>query len=274
MSNVILTENPASQSVMALEEEVRFLRQRVFDLETHCELIEQTTTAKQRKKTEEMVRKSEMLSMIGQLAAGVAHEIRNPLTSIKGFLQLMQANATKNEDYFTIMLTELARIEFIISEFLVLAKPQLVMKERRNLIHLLQNIIVLVETHAILNNVQIFLHFEPELPLILCEESQLKQAFVNIMKNAIEAMPDGGELLITVNCEGNDRVVVQFIDDGVGVPEEIMPKLGEPFYTTKEKGTGLGLMVSYKIIENHRGHIQVRSTPQKGTTVEIQLPTE
>lgn len=270
----MLTENGTSQSELALEEEVRFLRQRVYELEAYCALIEQSQTVKQRKKTEEMVRKSEMLSMIGQLAAGVAHEIRNPLTSIKGFLQLMQTNATKHEEYFNIMLTELSRIEFIISEFLVLAKPQLVKKERRNLIHLLQNIIVLVETHAILNNVQVFLHFEPELPLIMCEESQLKQAFVNIMKNAIEAMPDGGELLITATRDGADRVLVQFIDDGVGVPEEIMPKLGEPFYTTKEKGTGLGLMVSYKIIENHRGSIQVRSTPQKGTTVEIQLPTE
>lgn len=274
MSKRFLAENENCLGGQALEEEVQFLRQRVSDLEAYCALIEQSQSLMQRKKTEEIVRKSEMLSMIGQMAAGVAHEIRNPLTSIKGFLQFIQSNESRSTEYFSIMLAELGRIEFIISEFLVLAQPQLVKKERKNLIHLLQNIIVLVETHAILNNVQVFLHFDPELPLIMCEESQLKQAFINIMKNAIEAMPDGGELLITAMSDGGERVTVQFIDDGVGVPEEIMPRLGEPFYTTKEKGTGLGLMVSYKIVENHRGHINVRSKPHKGTTVEIQLPTE
>lgn len=228
----------------------------------------------QRKQADEIVRKSEMLTMIGQLAAGVAHEIRNPLTSIKGFLQLiqMEGGIKGKTKYYEIMLAELERIEFIISEFLVLAKPQLVKRSHKNIVNLLQNIIILVETHAIINNVQIFLQVEKNLPTIMCEENQLKQAFINVMKNAIEAMPDGGELLITVMREGNNQLLIQFIDQGVGVPEEIMPKLGEPFYTTKEKGTGLGLMVCYKIIEDHQGNITVKSKANAGTTVEIRLP--
>ncbi len=226
----------------------------------------------ERKQVKEIVKKSEMLTLVGQLAAGVAHEIRNPLTAIKGFLQLLQSEKSGKAEYYQIMLDELNRIEFIISEFLVLAKPQLERRESSSIIYLLQNIIILVETHAIINNVQIFLQFEPDIPQIICEENQMKQVFINIMKNAIEAMPDGGNLVIEVRRQGGEHILIRFVDQGCGIPEEILPKLGQPFYTTKEKGTGLGMMVSYKIIENHHGTISVKSEQNVGTTVEIILP--
>jgi len=224
----------------------------------------------ERKQAEEMVRKSELLSVVGQMAAGVAHEIRNPLTSLKGFVQLLQTHGGKQE-YFSIMLSELNRIEFIISEFLVLAKPQAVVHRLCEIKPLLDHIIALAKTHAIMKNVQIITQYEPNLPCINAEENQIKQVFLNLLKNAIEAMPNGGEVRVTVRRE-EQTIVISFRDEGCGIPEDRLAKLGEPFYTTKETGTGLGLMVSFKIISHHGGTISVDSKVGVGTTFEVRLP--
>ncbi|MGB8954152.1 MAG: ATP-binding protein [Tumebacillaceae bacterium] len=224
------------------------------------------------KKTEEILRKSDKLGVVGQLAAGVAHEIRNPLTAIKGFVQLIEASTDAKREYFEIMLSELDRIEFIINEFLVLAKPQAVSFQHKDLRVLLQNIIAIVDTQAIMSRVQIVMNAEPDLPLIECEENQLKQVFINVLKNSIEAMHGGGTIRIEVNRHNDDHVQVRIVDEGSGIPPERIQKLGEPFYTTKEKGTGLGLMVSYKIINEHQGKINISSELDKGTTVDVILP--
>ncbi|MGZ4135098.1 MAG: ATP-binding protein, partial [Tumebacillaceae bacterium] len=226
------------------------------------------------KKTEAILRKSDKLAVVGRLAAGVAHEIRNPLTAIKGFVQFIKSSENPKPEYFDIMLSELDRIEFIVNEFLVLAKPQAVNYQLKDLNVLLQNIIALIDTQAIMNNVQILMMIssEKELPLIECEENQLKQVFINILKNALEAMPDGGNVYVSVKRTADDKVHVQFVDEGCGIPPERVAKLGEPFYTTKEKGTGLGLMVSYKIINEHQGQINVTSELNIGTTVDVVLP--
>lgn len=108
--------------------------------------------------------------------------------------------------------------------------------------------------------------------MIHCEKNQLKQVFLNIIKNAIEAMPDGGQLTIKVMKNTGNTISVQFIDQGVGISEDRIPSLGEPFYTTKEKGTGLGLMICYKIIENHNGRLTIESKVGQGTKMEIELP--
>ncbi|PWK15603.1 two-component system, sporulation sensor kinase E [Tumebacillus permanentifrigoris] len=227
------------------------------------------------RRTEELLRKSDKLSVVGQLAAGVAHEIRNPLTSIKGFVQLIRDTQGAKPEYFTIMLSELDRIESIINEFLVLAKPQAVNFQEKSIVTLLQNITALVETQAILNNIQIVLLASPDIPLIECEENQLKQVFINILKNSIEAMPEGGIIHLYVeHIALQDEVRVRVVDEGLGIPAERIPKLGEPFYTTKEKGTGLGLMISYKIINEHRGKMIVQSQLNVGTTVDVYLPTQ
>ncbi|WP_018130547.1 PAS domain S-box protein [Effusibacillus pohliae] len=226
----------------------------------------------ERKQTEELLRESDKLAAVGQLAAGVAHEIRNPLTALKGFLQLLKTKTDANQDYFDIMLSELERINLIVNEFLVLAKPQVIHFEPKDVRLLLQNVIALLDTQAILNNVQIFTQFADDLPLVNCAENQLKQVFINILKNGIEAMPGGGHIEIQVKRRGRDQILIRFADQGCGIPEDRLSKLGEPFYTTKEKGTGLGLMVSHKIIEAHRGKISINSLVGKGTRVDVILP--
>jgi PAS domain S-box-containing protein len=226
----------------------------------------------ERKKAEEALRKAETLSVAGQLAAGVAHEIRNPLTALKGFVQLYRTSAGEHQEYFDIMLSEVDRIESIISEFLILAKPQSVTYKKTDLVQLLHNTTALFETQAILNNVQIYTRYDDNIPLIQCVENQLKQVFINLLKNATEAMPQGGVVNIHVCMSDASHVKVSFSDKGCGIPEDLIPKLGQPFYTTKEKGTGLGLMVSYKIIEDHQGSINVYSKVNKGTRFEVTLP--
>ncbi|KRF21559.1 PAS domain-containing sensor histidine kinase [Paenibacillus sp. Soil787] len=225
----------------------------------------------ERKRTDELLIKSEKLSVVGQLAAGVAHEIRNPLTSLRGFVQLLQTKTDNYNEYFQIMLTELDRINYIVSEFLVIAKPQAVSFEMKDLRKILHDVISLLDTQAILSDVQIHTTFDPDIPLINCEENQLKQVVINILKNAIEAMTEGGIIEIIMKIDDN-KIVIRFIDQGCGIPEERIGMLGEPFYTTKEKGTGLGLMVSQKIIEAHHGSLNIMSQIGIGTTVDLILP--
>ncbi|NOU95965.1 PAS domain S-box protein [Paenibacillus sp. LMG 31456] len=226
-----------------------------------------------RKQTEEVLRRSEKLSLIGQLAAGVAHEIRNPLTTLKGFVQLQkQLKGPLKESYLDIMLTELDRINFIVGEFLVLAKPQATHFQLADIRDILKDMGMLLELQAILNNVEIDLQFAEEVPLIHCEVNQLKQVFINVLKNAIEAMPDSGKIIIELFSPNSDHVVIRVTDQGCGIPEEYLKRVGEPFFTIKENGNGLGIMVTQRIINNHKGSITIQSTPGEGTCVEIILP--
>ncbi|MBD2846936.1 PAS domain S-box protein [Paenibacillus sp. IB182496] len=225
-----------------------------------------------RKQTEEMIRRSEKLSVIGQLAAGVAHEIRNPLTTLRGFVQLHQTKGTLSKAYLDIMLDELDRINFIISEFLVLAKPQVTAVSDVDVRETLRALVVLLDSEAGLSGVNIETDYNTDQPYVRGEANQLKQVFLNVMKNAIEAMPGGGRLTIALGAEGADRIAVRFADTGVGMSEETLRRIGEPFFTTKEEGTGLGLMVSQQIVANHKGDLRIDSAPGAGTTVEILLP--
>lgn len=224
------------------------------------------------KQAEELLIRSEKLSIAGQLAAGIAHEIRNPITAIKGFVQLMKSGIVEKKMYLDIMVSEIERIEMILSELLILAKPQLIQTERKDIRMLLSQVTTLLDTQAIINNVQIITEFDPDIPPILCDENQLKQVCINFIKNAIEAMPKGGNMVIQLTSKNENNINLRFIDQGCGIPPYILSKLGQPFYTTKEKGTGLGFMVSKRIIENHHGEIAVHSEENKGTTIEISLP--
>ncbi|GFN32842.1 hypothetical protein PCURB6_31020 [Paenibacillus curdlanolyticus] len=226
----------------------------------------------ERKQSEERLRQSEKLSAAGQLAAGIAHEIRNPLTALKGFTKLLRHAPEHNRDrYYDIMQNEFNRIELILGELLVLSKPQTVTRKPDDIGAIVSEVSELLGSQALLNNVLVQADVPSDLPLVYCERNQIKQVFVNMMKNAIEAMPSGGLLKIGAEAVGGE-VRVYFSDQGEGIPAERLSKIKEPFFTTKEQGTGLGLMVSFNIIEEHRGSIRYESEPGRGTTVYISLP--
>lgn len=183
----------------------------------------------ERKQTEELMLKSEKLSIAGQLAAGIAHEIRNPLTAIKGFLQLMKPTMEENEHYFEIVFSELSRIELILSELLMLAKPQQnAVKERVNLKKIISEVTALLETQANLKGIFIKTDYEHDSMYINGDQNQLKQVFINLIKNAVESMPDGGTVHILMT-EDEYSVNVTVKDEGDGIPENVLKRIGEPF---------------------------------------------
>lgn len=222
---------------------------------------------------QEQIRKSDTLHVVGELAAGIAHEIRNPMTALKGFIQLLEDLVKEDfSTYFHIITSEIQRIETIITEFLVLAKPQALQYLEQDVQIIMKETLELLTAEALLNNVRFETDFEDEECNIFCEGNQLKQVFINIIKNALEVMPDGGTIRIKSSQVTEKYVCISIIDQGNGISKEKLKKLGEPFYTTKERGTGLGLMVSYKIIEEHNGYIEVESEVDKGTSFYIYLP--
>ncbi|MGO4889892.1 MASE3 domain-containing protein [Anaerobacillus sp. MEB173] len=228
-----------------------------------------------RKETEELLIKSEKLSVVGQLSAGFAHEIRNPLTTIKGFIQLIERNSNdEHNQYFSLIKSELNRIEFITNEFMSVAKPQALQYKKENISNLIFEVTRFMDPQALMYNVQIFTSVEEGLPPITCEANQLKQVLINLLKNAIESMPKGGNVFIKLSRIDEQSVSISITDQGCGIPAELLPRLGEPFYTLKEKGTGLGLMVTYKIIEEHNGTIEVDTELNKGTTFTVTLPID
>ncbi|THE09357.1 PAS domain S-box protein [Bacillus timonensis] len=237
----------------------------------HIMVVAKDITEKRR--AEEFLWKSEKLSLVGELAAGVAHEIRNPLTSIKGFIQLFQ-QGVRNEEYFDVVLSEFNRIEDIIKEFLSLAKPQEIQLHSVSIPSLLKEIYTLMKPEAYLKNVEIIIDSDRSIPLVRCDANQIKQVLLNLCKNSIEATDayKKGVLKISAHLEDQNQLCIQVMDNGIGISEERLKRLGEPFYSNKEKGTGLGLMLCFRIIKEHRGTITFESIENQGTTVKIRLP--
>jgi PAS domain S-box-containing protein len=224
----------------------------------------------EKKKTEEMLLKTEKLSMVGELAAGIAHEIRNPLTTIKGFVQLL-SEYDLGKSYASTILDEIDRINFIVSEFMVFAKPHTIYFSKCNINETVKSVIKFLEPEAHLKNVIIECKCVCRDIWISGEKNQLKQVFLNMIKNAIEAMPAGGKVFVTIESNFSE-IVISIEDTGRGMTADQVRRLGEPFYTTKENGNGLGLMVSFKIIETHRGAIEVKSELNRGTKFIISFP--
>ncbi|WML45949.1 ATP-binding protein [Neobacillus sp. PS3-40] len=228
----------------------------------------------ERKKAEESLMKAEKLSLIGELAAGVGHEIRNPLTSIRGFMKYMRQNKEEiRDEYFDIIDSELESLNQIAGELMILAKPQVMQFEKHDLIKLLNEVVFLLEAEAFSYGVRMIKKYQSSKVWIYGERHQLKQVFINLMKNALDAMREQSYGKLIIECEQTDSLnLVKISDNGIGIPEEILGKIGEPFYTTKEKGTGLGLMVSYRIIKNHKGSIVCKSEVGKGTSFSMSFP--
>jgi signal transduction histidine kinase len=223
---------------------------------------------------EQHIKKSEMLHVLGELAAGIAHEIRNPMTSLKGFVNLLEESIDEYPSYFQVINSELKRIESIVTDFLSLAKPAVSVFGPTDIRQILIETVELMRAQALLYDVEIEWNFSEQLPYLNADKNQLKQVFINLFKNGIESMPNGGKLRILIQKDELNRVFISIRDEGCGIPQEQLNKLGEPFFTTKNKGTGLGLKVSYKIIQDHKGTITVRSKEGKGTTFEIMLPAQ
>lgn len=225
-----------------------------------------------KKQMEELMIKSEKHAVVGELAAGIAHEIGNPLTALKGFLQLMEAGSIPKQEYLSIMKEELDRIEEISSGLLTFVKPATQKYEFVNINEIINSVINLFGTEAFKKSIRIEVNISETDNIIYCVKNQIKQVFINLIKNAIEAL-DGGNIYIAAR-RFNKEIKIEVKDNGPGIPKESLSKIGEPFYTTKEKGTGLGLMVTYFIIQNHKGSIDVESQIGEGTTFIITLPSE
>ena len=217
----------------------------------------------------------EKLSVIGQLAAGIAHEIRNPLTSIKGFTQLVKERVhDKDLDmYLSMNLVELERINEIVNEFMLIAKPKevLILKET-NINTLLHNVIQFMEPQSNMKSIIIKPSFHSTI-IADCDSDKLKQVLINVLKNAIEATNDSAsDVHVELQETKEQEFLIKIIDKGCGILEERQKKLFEPFYSTKEKGIGLGLLVCKRIIDIHHGRIEIESQVGIGTTVKIYLP--
>ncbi|WP_427037243.1 PAS domain S-box protein [Cytobacillus pseudoceanisediminis] len=229
----------------------------------------------ERKKTEEVLHQQDKLAAVGQLAAGVAHEIRNPLTTMKGYTEFLQLEETHEErqEYLSIILDEIDRVNNIVEDFMVLAKPKAAELEERDIIPIIKNVVSFLEFEARNRNVKIGFEYQQDIIQIECDENRLKQVLLNFIKNGIEAMPDGGSITVRAGII-NNQVQIAIKDTGVGIPQEKLKNIGEPFFTTKKNGNGLGLMVSFKIIESHNGKVFIESELNKGTTFNIVLPAK
>ncbi len=211
------------------------------------------------------------LSVVGELAAGIAHEIRNPLTSLKGFIQLMKSDRNMNEQYLQIMEYEIDRIESIAKEFMYLARPTDTNYQKNSLQTIFESCMSLLEGEAFQSRVTIIRKFFKEDVFVLCDDQKIKQVMINLLKNALESMDQPGSITICIEKRDN-KGCISIKDEGCGIPEEFLHKIGQPFFTTKQNGNGLGLMICYKIIEEHNGDIIVHSKKGMGTTFTITLP--
>lgn len=233
--------------------------------------------AARQQEMENAVIKAEKLAILGQLAAGMVHEIRNPLTAIGGFLQLLQnyLKGKPKEEYIPIMLSELNHANRLISEFLQFAKPGFAKRNKCSIVEIIKDVVMLVESEALSHQFDIEVDLDVSIPKVIGDSGQLKQVFINIMKNAFDALSEGGKIFIqTTWSELEGFVQIYIRDTGVGIDEETIKNMFNPFFTTKENGTGLGMFTSKKIIDNHGGRIEIQSEPGKGTTVIVLLPVE
>ncbi|MED1284959.1 ATP-binding protein [Bacillus mycoides] len=219
------------------------------------------------------MKETENLAVIGTMSTTIAHEIRNPLTALKGFTQIQKERNPEDTMSYEIMLQEIERINGFVSELMLLGKPKPTNYEWCNIGEILLYVVQLMESYATQYKVKFNLQVDGNLPVINGDDKQLKQVLLNIIKNGIESMPGGGNIRILAYEKAGENLCISVEDQGLGIENEKIEKIGKAFYTTKENGTGLGLMITYKIIEEHQGSIAIESSMGIGTKVEIYLPT-
>ncbi|MEH7749449.1 ATP-binding protein, partial [Neobacillus drentensis] len=220
----------------------------------------------------EELRQKEKLAVVGQMAAAIGHEIRNPLSSLRGFTQLQQERYPNTNEYYPIMIQEIDRINTIVNDLMYIGKPRVIKFEKASIEEVVAYTLSITQQQAERQGVTVETIMAGPLPPIECDEKQLKQVFINLIKNAIEAMPEGGRIEIRVQVIEKQKMVVSIQDEGSGIKDENILNLGEPFFTTKADGTGLGLMVTNQIIKDHNGELNIDSKINKGTRVIVSLP--
>ncbi|PEQ84741.1 two-component sensor histidine kinase [Bacillus sp. AFS006103] len=220
----------------------------------------------------EELRQKEKLAVIGRMAAAIGHEIRNPLSSLRGFTQLQQERYPNTNDFYPIMIQEIDRINSIVNDLMYIGKPRVIQFEKASIEEIIAYTLSITQQQAERQNVTVDTIMAGPLPPLECDEKQLKQVFINLIKNAIEAMPEGGRIEIRVKVIEKIKMSVSIQDEGAGIEAENIRNLGEPFYTTKTDGTGLGLMVTNQIIKDHLGEFNIHSDFGNGTKVEVILP--
>ena len=234
------------------------------------------------------VRRGERLSALGQMALALAHEIRNPLGAIRGVAQLLGdelGGAGPFREHVTVMLAEIDRVNRVMEALLDLGRPLTFTFGFVNLHELLDRVCLLAEPAARAHEVQLVRRYDPSLPALWADADRLVQVFQNLVQNGIEAMPGGGRLTLTtrvsfdavygkVDVGTGPRPLVEVLvtDEGEGIPGALLDRVFDPFVTTKPRGLGLGLAISHRIVEEHRGALRVTSTPGKGTSFACYLP--
>jgi signal transduction histidine kinase len=224
----------------------------------------------ERKKAEETQR----LARLGELAASMAHEVNNPLQIISGRAQLSLMEDPPNEEVkkdLEIIMDQCDRAKNIIQRLLMFSKPSRGELKEASLHNIIDLVTDLVEHQYSLKNVKVKRDYKILLPKVRVDEKQMQEVFMNLLKNALDSMPEGGTITISVGKQG-DKVRVDFEDDGSGISEEDLKKIFDPFFTTKEEGTGLGLPVCYGIVKAHGGELKYKSRIGKGTTATVLLP--
>lgn len=234
------------------------------------------------------VRRGERLAALGQMALALAHEIRNPLSAIRGVAQLLAAElgAGPYREHVDVMLGEIDRVNRVMEALLDLGRPMRFAFAAVNLHQLLERVCLLAEPAAAAHAVQLVRRYDPSLPALWADQDRLIQVFQNLVQNGIEAMPGGGRLTLTtrlsldavygkIDLGSGPRPLVEVLvsDEGEGIPDELRDRVFDPFVTTKPRGLGLGLALAHRIVEEHRGALRVTTSPAKGTTFACYLPT-
>ena len=225
---------------------------------------------------------SERIDSIVRLAAGVAHELGNPLNSLTIHLQLIerklkklakQPDATKLTESLQVCQGEVERLDGIITHFLKAIRPQKLELNELDLLGLVEDVLRVQEAELSNRELEVKVEVSDDLPIILGDRDQIKQAFFNLVKNAMEAMQPSGSLRILARCD-DDYVYLQFVDNGSGISEEDLSKVFQAYYTTKEEGHGLGMMIVERIMREHGGHINIESRKEAGTAITLQFPQQ
>jgi two-component system sensor histidine kinase HydH len=231
------------------------------------------------KQLEEKVRRSEKLAAVGQLAAGLAHEIRNPLSSIRGFAQFLRyalKDRPKEQEYAEVMIREMDRINRVVTDLLSFANPRSAELKPTRIEELIDHVVRLVQADSRAKKIDIGSDVSPGLGEIPLDAYQMTQAFLNLLLNSLKFVDPGGSVEIAVSAaEDKKEFIFQVEDNGPGIPKENLTKIFDPFFTTRETGTGLGLAIVHKIVENHRGTIDVESPPSgkpRGCRFTIRIP--